>query len=464
MSDTAIFPADFVWGAATASYQVEGAVAADGRTPSIWDRFCASPGKVFRGQTGEVACDHYHRYREDVGIMKELGLLAYRFSISWPRVMPGGGGKVNAAGLDFYSRLVDSLLEAGIAPWATLYHWDLPWELQMRGGWLSRETADRFADYAASVVDALSDRVAHWMTMNEPQVFIGLGYGSGLHAPGWKLSLAETLRAAHHALVGHGEAVGAIRDRAKKTPRVGWAPVAISYYPAGPSAADVEAARAATFSVASPGGHSPEEVYGAVWNSAWWMDPVFKGAYPAEAEAALAPYLPPIAPGDMDLISRPLDFLGVNHYHAEEVRSDGRGGWEKADHCQGIPTTTMRWDVTPDSIYWAAKFLHERYGKPIYFTENGIATTDFVSPDGSVRDEGRVEFMRAYLKSLGRAVAEGIPVKGYFAWSLMDNFEWAEGYAQRFGLVRVDYATQARTVKESGRFYRKVIESRGAAL
>lgn len=464
MSERNVFPADFTWGVAASSYQIEGAVREGGRGSSIWDHFSRAPGKVFRGHTGEVACDHYRRYAQDVALMKEIGVKAYRFSIAWPRVFPRGAGAANRAGLDFYSRLTDVLLEAGIEPWATLYHWDFPWELHLRGGWLNPDISDRFADYVSAVVDALSDRVSSWMTLNEPQVFIGMGYGSGVHAPGLKLSLEETLLASHHALLAHGKAVRTIRARAKKTPYVGWAPVGIAFYPASESAEDVAAARAATFFVSDPGAHSPQEVNQVTWNSAWWMDPVFKGAYPEEAWKRLEAFVPDLGPDDLSIISSPLDFLGCNHYHGEKVRSDGKGFWRTEEHYQGNPTTTMKWDVTPESIYWTAKFLHERYGMPLYFTENGLAATDMVSPDGFVHDQNRVEFIRAYLRNVGRAVGEGIPVKGYFAWSLLDNFEWEQGYSQRFGLVYVDYVDQKRTLKDSARFYRDVMRGSGAAL
>ncbi|MDX2188045.1 MAG: GH1 family beta-glucosidase [Opitutaceae bacterium] len=464
MSAVTQFPQDFCWGAATSSFQIEGALDADGRKPSIWDHFCRQPGKVFRSHGGEPACDHYHRFREDVQVMKALGLKAYRFSIAWPRVIPDGVGSINAKGLEFYSQLVDELLANGITPFVTLYHWDLPWSLHLRGGWLNPEIPNWFADYAAAVVDKLGDRVEHWFTLNEPQVFIGLAYGAGWHAPGHKMSLAENLLAGHHALLAHGRAVQVIRARAKRKPKVGWAPVAISYFPESETPEDIEAARLATFSVSGPGAHSPEEVHRVTWNSAWWMEPVYRGEYPKEAWSRLEAFVPRVADGDMKLISQPLDFFGGNHYHGDQVKADGKGGWAATHTPTGNPVTTMKWDTTPRSIYWAAKFFHDRYKLPVYFTENGTATTDFVSPDGQIHDGGRTEYIRCYLRELRRACADGVSVAGYFYWSLMDNFEWAEGYSQRFGIVHVDYATQKRTIKDSGKFYREVIATRGSNL
>ncbi|WP_404421554.1 GH1 family beta-glucosidase [Nibricoccus sp. IMCC34717] len=464
MSQATLFPESFCWGAATSCFQIEGALDADGRKPSIWDKFSNVPGKTFRGHGGEPGCDHYRRYREDVQLMKAMGLKAYRFSIAWPRVMPDGTGAVNAKGLEFYSNLVDELLAAGITPFVTLYHWDLPWALHLRGGWLNPDSPKWFADYVAAVVDKLGDRVENWFTLNEPQVFIGIGYGAGWLAPGLKLSLEENLLAGHHALLAHGRAAQVIRARAKRKPRVGWAPVAVSYYPETETPENIEAARLATLSVGEPGAHTPEEVHRMTWNSAWWMEPVYRGEYPQEAWKRLERFVPAIGPDDMKLISQPLDFFGANHYHGDPVVADGKGGWRKVDTATGNPTTTMKWDTTPRSIYWAAKFFNERYKLPVYFTENGTATTDFVAPNGEVHDGGRVEYVRNYLRELRRAVADGIDVAGYFYWSLMDNYEWAEGYAQRFGIVHVDYATQKRTVKDSGKFYSGVIASRGANL
>lgn len=458
------FPADFIWGTSTSSYQIEGAPRADGKGPSIWDEFCRFPGKVFRGHTGDTACDHYYRYREDIGLMADVGVGFYRFSVSWPRVLPEGTGTVNPDGLDFYDRLVDGLLESGIQPFITLYHWDLPWALQIRGGWLNPDSPDWFAEYSRTVVEKLSDRVRHWLTLNEPQVFIGLAYGLGIHAPGYQLSLRETLLAGHHALLAHGKSVQVIRQHSRQTSQIGWAPVGLPFMPATSAEEDIEAARRATFEVPAPTSHDPAGVQSATWNTAWWTDPVFNGQYPQDGIRNLEPWLPAIAEGDMELISQPLDFFGCNIYHAQTVRADGRGGFEKVLPPAGGPRTMMQWDVTPDALYWGTRFFHERYGLPIHITENGMALTEIVTPGGRIHDSARIEFLRQYLTGAERALAEGIPVAGYFAWSFLDNFEWSEGYAQRFGLVHVDFETQKRTLKDSAYFYKELIASNGSNL
>ena len=445
------FPKEFVWGAATASYQVEGATAEGGRGVSVWDMFCRKQGAVWRSQTGDPACDHYHRYAEDVALMKKIGLRAYRFSISWPRVIPEGTGKTNGAGLEFYDRLTDALLAAGVAPYATLFHWDYPYPLYCRGGWLNRDSADWFADYVRAVVDRLSDRIVHWMTQNEPQCFILLGHQTGAHAPGDKLGLREVVRASHHALLAHGKAVQVIRSRAKRAPQVGMAPVGYVCAPASDRPEDVAAARAQSFSL-------PRD---PLWPANWWMDPAVLGHYPENILAQIGADAPQIAAGDMATIRQPLDFFGCNIYHCSRVRAGADGRPEAIPPALGEPLTAYHWPVTPEALYWGPRFLHERYRLPILITENGMSNVDWVSLDGRVRDAQRIDFMQRYLRALHQAIADAIPVHGYFHWSLMDNFEWAEGYKEHFGLIHVDYMTQRRTLKDSAHWYAEVIRTNG---
>lgn len=457
---TFTFPSGFVWGAATSSYQIEGGALADGAGPSIYEPFCRQEGKVFGGHTGTVAADHYHRYREDVGLMREIGLKAYRFSISWPRVMPEGTGRVNEAGLSFYDKLVDELLKAGVEPWVTLYHWDFPQALQLKGGWLNRESAAWFAEYARVIVDRLSDRVSKWMTINEPQVYIKFGYGDGKIAPGLKLGLEEQLAACHNALRAHGRAVQVIRQHAKKTPTVGWALVGRTDYPATESAADIDAARRGTLGVLTPD----------LWNNTWYADAAFFGRYPEDGERVYGTAnLPRIEAGDMAEINQRLDFYGLNIYDGRMVKagvkgSDGKAAIEVVPQPDGQGQTAIKWFVTPPALRFGPRFIHERYKVPVYITENGLSNVDWVALDGRVHDPQRIDYTTRYLRELRKAIDDGADIKGYFHWSLLDNFEWAEGYKERFGLIHVDYATGKRTPKDSAAWYRSVIESNGATL
>lgn len=448
------FPEGFVWGAATASYQIEGAAREDGKGLSVWDVFARQPGAIYDGDTGDVTCDHYHRYREDVALMAEIGLQAYRFSISWPRVIPAGTGAVNPAGLDFYDRLVDALLERSIEPWATLFHWDYPYELYCRGGWLNRASADWFADYAAVVVDRLSDRVTHWMTLNEPQVFVGEGHAFGRHAPGLELDFPQLLRISHHALLAHGRAAQVIRARARRAPLVGAAPVGHVCIPAGSDAADVAAAREGTMAITRRD----------VWNNTWFADPMILGGYPADGVALFGGDMPPVDAGDMETIHQPLDFYGANIYFGQVVRAGADGRPVPAPAEDGHPLTMMGWRVLPEVLYWGPRFLYERYGLPIAVTENGVATMDWVHRDGAVHDAARIDFLARYLAAFRRAIADGVDGRGYFHWSSTDNFEWAFGFSKRFGLIHVDFATQRRTLKDSARWFGRVIASHGASL
>jgi beta-glucosidase len=448
------FRNDFVWGAATASYQIEGAWNEDGKGASVWDMFCRKPGAVWSGHTGDVACDHYHRFKDDVALMKHIGLKGYRFSISWPRVIPEGAGAVNEKGLAFYDRLVDELLAANIQPWATLFHWDYPYALHCRGAWLNRHSPDWFADYAAVVVKRLSDRVGHWMTFNEPQVFIALGYSVGLHAPGLKWDWPDLLRAWHHMLLAHGKAVQAIRAHSRRPALVGAAPAPSIAYPAAETPADVEAARQATFAVRDK----------SFWTTSWFTEPVFRKQYPADGLALFESEMPAIGPNDMEIIGQPLDFCAFNHYRGQPVKAGASGQAESVPYHHNWPLTAFYWPVTPDSLYWGAKFHYERYQLPIYVTENGMANVDWVALDGKVHDPQRIDLTARYLRALRRAADEGVDVGGYFHWSLMDNFEWAEGYKQRFGMIYVDYLTQQRIPKDSAEWYRGVIAANGATL
>ncbi len=449
-----MFREGFVWGAGSSSFQIEGAATQDGRTDSIWDSFCRRPGAVHNGDTLAVACDHYNRMPEDVGLMKQIGLRAYRFSVAWARVLPQGTGKINEKGLGFYDRLVDELLRANIEPWVTLYHWDLPQALFDRGGWLNPEIAGWFGEYTRAVVDRLSDRVRNWITINEPQIFVGLGYREGRHAPGLKLSMREQLTAAHNVLLAHGRSVQVIRERSKRAAQIGWAPVGRVDYPFTESAADIGAARRSSFEIAEPG----------FWSNTWFGDPVCLGRYPEDGLKVYGKDMPRIAPGDMEAIAQRLDFYGVNIYSGTQIKAGAGGAPEVVPWPAGTPTTTMRWPVSPKSLYWGPRFLHERYRLPIVITENGMANADWVSPDGRVRDPQRVDFTRGYLLELARAAEDGVDIRGYFHWSIMDNFELAEGYKERFGLIHVDYATQKRTLKDSAYWYAEVIRTNGEHL
>ncbi|GAA0814539.1 GH1 family beta-glucosidase [Spirilliplanes yamanashiensis] len=443
MSTEPSFPAGFRWGAATAAYQIEGAVTEDGRGASVWDTFCAQPGRIRDGSSGAVACDHYHRYAEDAALLAGLGAGAYRFSVAWPRIQPTGRGAANPAGLAFYDRLVDTLLGHGIDPAATLFHWDLPQALQDRGGWLDRDTAYRFAEYADLVGRALGDRVRLWITLNEPVVHTMLGYGLGQHAPGETLLLG-CFPAAHHQLLGHGLATAALRARTAS-------PVAITnnytpVWPGGGSAADAATVVA----------------YDALHNRTF-TDPVLGLGYPAEAPLDLSV----VRDGDLETIAAPIDALGVNYYNPTAVRAPVAPGGLPFEivPVTGYPRTGFDWPVVPDGLRDLLVGLRDRYRDalpPLYVTENGCAYPDEVGPDGRCDDPERVAYLDAHVRAVGAAIAAGVDVRGYFVWSLLDNFEWAEGYTQRFGLVHVDFATGTRTPKTSYGWYRDLIAGQSA--
>ncbi|WDE95386.1 GH1 family beta-glucosidase [Lentisphaera profundi] len=446
------FSKDFLWGAATASYQIEGAWKEGGKGESIWDMFCRKSGAIKEGSDGKVACDHYHRIDEDIRIMQKIGIKAYRLSLSWPRIIPNGRGEVNQAGIDFYSDLIDKLLTAGIEPVITLYHWDLPQALFMKGGWLNRDIADDFAEYAKVCVESFADRIKHWITLNEPQCFIFLGHSAGVHAPGLQLPLRECLQAGHHALLAHGKATLAMRS-VSQTIKIACAPMGLFKLPASESPEDIEAARKASFHV--DGDHG-------FWTS-WWYDPIYLGHYPQQGLEEFGEDAPKIQEGDMEIIATEPDFLGTNFYMGDEVRAEG-DAWILTPEDPEQERTAFDWKITPSLLYWGPRFLYERYGKEVMITENGFSQLDVVSEDGCVHDLKRINYTRKYLQSLERAVSEGIPVTGYMHWSLMDNFEWGEGYTQRFGLTYVNYETGERIIKDSGFWYQKLIASNGDLL
>jgi beta-galactosidase len=448
------FGEDFVWGAATSSYQIEGAAREDGKGLHIWDVFCQEKGRVFGGHTGDVACDHYHRFREDVAIMKEMGLKAYRFSLSWARILPDGTGMVNEAGIHFYNQLIDELLNAGIEPYITLFHWDYPYELYKQGGWMNAESAGWFGEYAKLVARRFSDRVSKFITLNEPQCFIGLSYLDGIHAPGVCVPLKDSFEMAHNVLKAHGLAVQMLRQYAKRKIEVGYAPTGSMSYPASGDARDVEAARRHLFAL-------PEEDRDWAWNVSFWSDPVFFGHYPEEVLRRYGTCMPKVSAEDEKLIAEPIDFYGQNIYNGNRIRQGPDGRPEIVERYAGFPRTAIGWPVTPECLYWGPKFLYERYQKPIYITENGLSCHDVVSLDGKVHDPNRIDFTRRYLGYLRQAVEDGIDVRGYFHWSLLDNFEWHSGYGERFGMVYVDYRTGERIWKDSAYWYRDWISNGG---
>ncbi len=435
MSSLPRFPEGFLWGASTAAYQIEGAVAEDGRGPSIWDTFSHLEGRTKEGDTGDVAADHYHRWPEDVALLTELGANAYRFSIAWPRIQPSGSGPANSRGLDFYDRLVDALGERGITPLPTLFHWDLPQPLEDEGGWLNRQTAYQFAQYAALVADRLGDRVKLWITLNEPFIHMTLGYALGMHAPGRTLGL-DALPVAHHQLLAHGLAAGELHDRGLG--------VLISN-----NCTPVRPASEAEHDVAAAA------IYDALHNRLF-NDPVLLGTYPDLSALGPEAYPSFVEDDDLKLIHAPLEGLGINYYtpsvveYADPTGNDGLPF--TLNEIEGVPTTAFGWPVVPDGLRELLVGLRSRYGSalpPIYITENGCSTNDVLTNDGRVHDTERIDFLTGHLGALREAMAAGVDVRGYLTWSLIDNFEWAEGYSQRFGLVYVDYPTQRRAPKDS---------------
>jgi beta-glucosidase len=445
--EPAAFPADFLWGAATAAYQIEGAVDEDGRGPSIWDTFSHRPGRTRNGDTGDVAADHYHRYRDDVRLMAELGLRSYRFSVSWPRVQPAGSGRTDPRGLDFYRRLVDELLAHDIEPWVTLYHWDLPEELERAGGWPARETAERFAEFAEHAVAALGDRVRYWTTLNEPWCSAFLGYAAGEHAPG-RHDAAAALAANHHLLLGHGLAVQALRAGGAR--QIG---ITLNLYPVTPVDDDPAVLDAA------------RRVDGL--HNRIYLDPLFRGTFPEDVREDLAGVSDFCfeRPEDAAVIATPMDLLGINYYTRHVVSTSALPGAALATIRPALgPRTEMGWGVDADGLLEMLRRVHRDYATlPLYVTENGAAYVDDVEADGTVRDAERTAYVAAHVAACGAALAGGLPLRGYFVWSLLDNFEWGHGYDKRFGIVHVDFGTQERRVKQSGYWYADLIRRHGQA-
>ena len=448
MAKKLTFPTQFYWGTATASYQIEGGWNEDGKGESIWDTFSHTPGKIRDGSTGDVACDHYHRWKEDVALMKEIGCNAYRFSISWPRVIPKGKGKVNSLGLSFYDRLVDALLEANITPFITLYHWDLPQALQDEGGWANRDTAYYFAEYASVIAHKLGDRVKHWITHNEPWVVAWIGYGWGEHAPGIR-NEKVAIQVSHHLLLSHGLAVEVLRDISP----------------------DSEVGITLNLSPIHPASDSEEDKLAASrqdgFLNRWFLDPVFRGHYPPDILELFSANAPKVMPGDMAIIARRVDFVGINYYSRGIVRFNPKAGPLQAEGVapEGAEFTEMGWEIYPPGIYEIIMRVWKDYQpKKIYITENGAAFADEIAPDGGVHDPKRIDYLREHFIQAHRAIEEGANLCGYFIWTLMDNFEWAHGFTKRFGIVYTDYPTQRRIMKDSALWYKNVIKENGVNI
>ena len=449
----AAFPPGFLWGAATSAYQIEGAVHEDGRAQSVWDRFATTPGTTYQGETGEVAADHYHRMDEDVALMAELNLSAYRFSLSWPRILPQGSGDVNERGLDFYDRLVDALLARGIQPLATLYHWDLPIALQDQGGWLNRDTAYAFADYAEVVARRLGDRVQWWLTHNEPWCSAYLGFALGIHAPGLH-DKQLAVNAGHHVLLSHGLSVPRMRAHLSSQAQVG---IALDFYPVYAADDRPETMRAVE--------------HADIFRNRWFLDPVFRGRYPDGLFTGMEVSPPPSQENDLSIISTPVDFLGVNYYSRMLVRGAENSaviaehtlpftGYEAIESIPGSAYTDMGWEIFPDGLATIlTRIQHEYAPKAMVVTESGAAFDDRLEGSDSIHDQQRIDYLRAHIQTVSQVIRQGVPIKGYVVWSFLDNFEWSEGYRKRFGLVYVDYPSQRRIIKDSGRWYASFVAS-----
>ncbi len=451
-----MFRDDFVWGVASSAYQIEGRDADDGAGTCMWD-LMADEGKFYEGQNAYVASDELHRYKEDIRIMAQMGIKAYRFSISWSRLIPDGTGEVNEKGVTYYRNVLQELLKYGIEPYITLYHWELPEALNLRGGWLNPESPLWFENYAAMVAERFSDLCENFITVNEPQCTILLGYVTGEHAPGLKVSYRESFLAAHHLLMAHGRAVKALRSRSVRPVKVGYGPTCGVAYPASDKPEDIEAARQVYL------GSNPELDRWA-WTVTWFSDPILLGHYPEEGLKAYAKYLPEFTQEEMNLIHQPLDFMGQNIYNGYAIRAGADGKPEYVDRELGNTHTDTSWPVTPQCLYWGIKFLYDRYHMPIYITENGMACHDEISPDGRVHDPNRIDFLNRYISAVQKATDEGADVRGYFLWTFLDNLEWNLGFSKRFGIIYVDFATQQRIVKDSAYWYRDTIRQNGANL
>lgn len=468
------FPKDFMWGAASASYQIEGGAFEDGKGLSIWDAFSHEPGKTFEGHTGDVACDSYHRYAEDLDLMQSLGIRHYRFSISWPRVFPEGTGEVNAAGLNYYDRIVDGCLSRGIEPWITLYHWDLPLALYHKGGWMNRDTAFAFEEYAKLIAKHFKGRVRRFMTINEPQCVIGLGHGNGLHAPGTLLSDHDMFISWHHVLLAHGLAVKAIRQIIPDSV-IGLASTGALAYTEEKNIPTPEDLKKAAF-ISLPKDQNP----GWYFNHQWFLDPTVLGHYPEDPENPWNTFKNEIDPADLAIIHQQLDFIGLNIYNGNEmipassdpatrqedttIEAASSIRYQFADKYPGYPRTALKWPVTPGVLYWGPRLIFERYGLPIVISENGQSCNDRIFLDGKVHDPDRIDFLARYLIELKKACEDNVPVIAYMHWALTDNFEWYSGYDDRFGLIYIDYRDGTRIPKDSAFWYKDVIAKNGENL
>ena len=451
-----MFSENFIWGVASSAYQIEGRDQADGAGACVWDAYCEQ-GKSYDGADATITCDHMHRYKEDFALMRQLGVKHYRFSISWARLMPEGIGRVNEQAVAMYRDMITEMKKNGITPYITLFHWEYPQALQDQGGWLNEHSPEWFAEYAAVVAENFSDLCEYFFTLNEPQCFTGLGHLSGAHAPGYKLPLQYTFQIVHNVLKAHGMAVLALREHAKHPIKIGYVPTCGVALPATDDPRDVEAAKKVYFGFYS-------DLDNWTWNVSWFSDPVFLGHYPEEGLKKFAPYLPKITEADMELIAQPIDFMGQNVYNGYLVRAGADGEPEFVKRAPGYAKTACGWPVTPECLYWGPKFLYERYGMPLFITENGMSCHDMVSADGCVHDPNRIEFLDRYLGQVQRALDDGVDLRGYFEWTFLDNFEWEKGYNERFGMVYVDFQTQKRIVKDSAYWYQKVMETNGAIL
>lgn len=455
--DEGMFKNDFVWGVATSSFQIEGREEGDGSGDCVWDTYCRKEGNIFGGHDGRVACDHMHKYREDFRMMKELGLKAYRFSINWARLIPEGTGKVNEKAVSLYRDMIISMKENGLEPYMTLYHWELPQALEDKGGWQNPDIVEWFGYYAKVIAENFSDLCRYYFTLNEPQCFLGLGYMDAVHAPGLKLSSKDGLIAHKNVLMAHGMAVKMLRQYSRQPVKIGIAPNSGAPVPVEETKENIEAARKQYFSF----GEGETAWSGSV---SMYSDPIILGKFPEEGIERFGKDMPEYTNEDMELISQPIDFLGQNIYSGYFVKAGKGGRAEFVPMTPGFPRTAIDWFVVPESLYWGPKFLYERYKLPIYITENGMSSHDWVTSDGKVHDGYRIDFLDKYIGNLQRAVSEDIDVKGYFQWSFMDNFEWTRGYDERFGIVYVDFVTQERIFKDSAYWYKSVVESDGAVL
>ncbi len=451
-----MFCNDFAWGVASSAYQTEGTDVNDGRGKCIWDAF-STEGPGTKGQNAFVTCDHMHHYKEDFALMKELGIQSYRFSINWSRLIPEGTGEVNQKAVALYRDMIQEMLKNNIKPYLTLYHWELPQALEDKGGWTNPDIVEAFGEYAKVVAENFTDLVEYIFTINEPQCFVGLGYVTGVHAPGKKLSKKETFLASVNALKAHGTAVKKLREYAKQPIKVGYAPTCTIALPATNSEADIEAAKKVFFSMSDTADNW-------AWNVAWFADPVMLGEFPKQGMELFKEYVPEITEEDIKLISQPIDFLGLNIYNGYYIKAGANGEPEGVPMKTGYPETAVNWPIQAECLYWGTRFCYERYGLPIYITENGMACHDAVSLDGKVHDPNRQDFLDRYISALQQAADEGVDIRGYFLWTFLDNFEWDQGYHGRFGLVHVDFETQERIPKDSAYWYKEVIETHGRIL